>query len=215
MTIGKPRGERRLQHEGGARDMRSGGVKRNTSETKINLNLTLDSQEASSIATGLPFLDHMLYQIAKHGRMQLRIDVQGDLEVDCHHTAEDVGMAFGMALKEALGDKAGIRRFADRIVPMDEVLALCAIDLSGRAYLSYDAVYPSPMLGTLAVESVREFFKGLADKAGMCLHFKILTPGNTHHMVEAQFKAFALTLRDAVAVQEGDASVPSTKGMLD
>ena len=195
--------------------MRFGEVKRDTSETKINLKLTLDSQAPSRVETGLPFLDHMLYQIAKHGRINLMIDVKGDLEVDCHHTAEDVGMAFGMALREALGSKAGIRRFADRIVPMDEVLAMCAIDLSGRAYLRYDAVYPSEMLGTLATESVREFFKGLADKAGMCLHFKILTPGNTHHMVEAQFKAFALALRDAATVQEGDTSVPSTKGMLD
>lgn len=195
--------------------MRFGEVKRDTTETKISLRLTLDSREPSAIETGLPFLDHMLHQIAKHGRMQLEIAVKGDLEVDCHHTAEDVGMAFGMALKEALGNKAGIRRFADRIVPMDEVLALCAIDLSGRAYLSSDAVYPSPMLGTLATESVREFFKGLADKAGMCLHFQVLTPGNTHHMVEAQFKAFALALRDAASAVEGDDSVPSTKGILD
>jgi imidazoleglycerol-phosphate dehydratase len=194
---------------------RYGEVKRDTMETRISLKLTLDSPEPSKISTGLPFLDHMLYQIAKHGRINLDIQVKGDLEVDCHHTAEDVGMAFGMALREALGSKAGIRRFADRIVPMDEVLALCAVDLSGRAYLCYDAVYPSPMLGTLATESVREFFKGLADKSGMCLHFRILTPGNTHHMVEAQFKAFALALRDAVAIQDGDTSVPSTKGMLD
>jgi imidazoleglycerol-phosphate dehydratase len=194
---------------------RTGEINRETSETKIQLSLELDSAEPSAVDTGLPFLDHMLTQIARHGRMALNIKVQGDLEVDCHHTAEDVGMAFGAALKDALGNKAGIQRFGDRIVPMDEVLALCAIDLSGRSWLSYEAQYPSQMLGTLQVESVREFFKGLADKAGMCLHLKILTPGNTHHMVEALFKAFALTLRDAVALTTGDMSVPSTKGMLD
>lgn len=194
---------------------RTGEINRETSETKIQLSLELDSAEPSAVDTGLPFLDHMLTQIARHGRMALNIKVQGDLEVDCHHTAEDVGMAFGAALKDALGNKAGIQRFGDRIVPMDEVLALCAIDLSGRSWLSYEAQYPSQMLGTLQVESVREFFKGLADKTGMCLHLKILTPGNTHHMVEALFKAFALTLRDAVALTTGDMSVPSTKGMLD
>lgn len=193
---------------------RTGTVSRTTSETEIEIRIQLDSVEPSSIETGLPFLDHMLYQIARHGGMTLVVKARGDLEIDCHHTTEDIGMAFGMALKEALGAKLGIQRFSDRIVPMDEVLALCAIDLSGRAWLSYNIQYPSQMLGTLSTESVREFFKGLADKAGMCLHFQMLTPGNTHHMVEALFKAFALALRDAVAIT-GDLRIPSTKGMLD
>ena len=187
---------------------------RKTKETDITLTLCLDGSGNNQIDTGIPFFDHMLDGFARHGLFDLNVKVTGDLEVDSHHTIEDTGIVLGQAIAKALGDKAGIKRYGYFILPMDEVLALSAVDLSGRPYLKYDAEFTVPALGTLDTEMVREFFYAVSYSAAMNLHLKIMEPGNNHHMAEALFKAFGKALDMAVSKEPRIKEVWSTKGSL-
>ena len=193
---------------------REASVERNTKETEIKLKLNLDGTGYSDIETGIGFFDHMLDGFARHGLFDLTVKASGDLQVDCHHTIEDTGIVLGQAIREAIGDKKGIRRFGSVILPMDETLVLCAIDLSGRPYLGMDTEFTVPKVGDMDTEMVREFFYAVSYSCGMNLHFKMLTPGNNHHMAEAMFKAFAKALDAAVSYDERITDVLSTKGSL-
>ena len=196
------------------KENRIASVSRTTSETDIALTLNLDGSGKQQIKTGVGFFDHMLSGFARHGFFDLDLNVNGDLEVDCHHTIEDTGIVLGTAIRQALGDKKGIRRFGSVILPMDESLALCAIDLSGRPFFVMDAVFTTEKIGDMDTEMVREFFYAVSYAAGMNLHLKILTPGNNHHMAEALFKAFGKALDEAVAYDPRITDVISTKGSL-
>lgn len=187
---------------------------RKTKETDITLTLCLDGSGNNQIDTGIPFFDHMLDGFARHGLFDLDVKVKGDIEVDSHHTIEDVGIVLGKAIADALGDKAGIKRYGYFILPMDETLALCAVDLSGRPYLKYQADFTVPRLGTMDTEMVREFFYAVSYSAAMNLHVKILEDGNNHHMAEALFKAFGKALDMAVSMEPRITEVWSTKGIL-
>ncbi len=187
---------------------------RKTKETNIALSINLDGRGHNQIDTGIAFFDHMLDGFARHGLFDLEVKVTGDLEVDCHHTVEDTGIVLGQAILKALGEKAGIRRYGHFLLPMDEVLALCAIDLSGRPYLKYDAEFTVPRLGGLDTEMIKEFFYAVSYSAQMNLHLKILDAGNNHHMAEALFKAFGKTLDAAVMEEPRIKDVWSTKGTL-
>lgn len=189
-------------------------VKRNTKETDIEIRLSLDGSGNSDISTGVGFFDHMLNGMTRHGFFDLTAKVHGDLEVDCHHTIEDTGIVLGTAIKEALGDKAGIRRYGSCILPMDETLVLCAIDLSGRPYLVFDGDFPTEKIGDMDTQMVKEFFYAVSYSAGMNLHIKVLNGGNSHHMAEAMFKAFGRALDMAVAPEPRVEGVLSTKGSL-
>lgn len=189
-------------------------ITRNTKETKIYVRLNLDGSGRSDICTGVGFFDHTLDGFARHGLFDLTVKVEGDLQVDCHHTIEDTGIVLGQAISRAAGDKKGIRRYGSRILPMDEVLVLCALDLSGRPYYSSDAEFQVERIGTMDTEMVREFFYAVSYSAAMNLHFKMLTPGNGHHMAEGMFKAFAKALDEAVSYDERITGVLSTKGTL-
>ena len=189
-------------------------VTRNTKETRISVRLNLDGTGKADISTGVGFFDHMLDGFARHGLFDLEVKAEGDLQVDDHHTIEDTGIVLGTAIREAVGDKKGICRYGDRILPMDEVLALCALDLSGRPYFSYEAPFVPGKMGDMSVEMVREFFYAVSYSAAMNLHLKILTPGNNHHMAEAMFKAFAKALDMAVGYDSRIQDVLSTKGAL-
>ena len=193
---------------------RCGEVKRVTSETKISLKLCLDGSGNGKIETGVGFFDHMLQLFARHGLCDLVLEAEGDLFVDCHHTVEDCGIAFGSALKEALGDKAGIVRYGTAWVPMDEALAMVSLDISGRAFLLFDAALPRVSLGGFDAEMVEEFFRAVATQAGITLHVRLLSGSNTHHMIEAIFKAFGRALREAVRLDPAIKGVMSTKGVL-
>lgn len=193
---------------------RKASLTRKTKETDIALSLNLDGGGKVSVSTGIGFFDHMLTGFACHGRFDLDCQVKGDLEVDCHHTIEDTGIVLGQAIKEAVGDKKGISRFGHFILPMDESLVLCALDLSGRPYYRSDAVFPTERVGGMDTEMVQEFFYAVSYSAGMNLHFKVLEGGNSHHMIEAMFKAFAKALNMAVARIPGVGDVLSTKGSL-
>ncbi|MEE1032401.1 MAG: imidazoleglycerol-phosphate dehydratase HisB [Ruminococcus sp.] len=193
---------------------RSVAVERNTSETKIQLNFNIDGSGSTDLQTGIGFFDHMLNGFARHGFFDLDVKVQGDLEVDSHHTIEDVGIVLGTAIKEAVGDKKGIRRFGDCILPMDETLVLCAVDLSGRPYLNFDASFTVPKLGTMDTEMAKEFFYAVSYAAGMNLHIKVLDGSNNHHIMEAMFKAFARALDEATQMDPRIQDVLSTKGSL-
>ena len=193
---------------------RKAHVERNTSETKIIVDLNLDGSGKYDIDTGIGFFDHMLNSFAKHGFFDLTCKVDGDLEVDCHHTIEDTGIVLGQAIAQALGDKAGIKRYGYFVLPMDEVLALGAVDLSGRPYLNFQADFTVPVLGTMDTEMVREFFYAVSYSAAMNLHLKILDAGNNHHMAEALFKAFGKALDMAVSEEPRIKEVWSTKGSL-
>lgn len=193
---------------------RTAVCKRKTKETEIAMSLNLDGSGKTNIHTGIGFLDHMLDGFARHGLFDLEISVKGDLEVDCHHTVEDVGIVLGDALCQALGDKAGIRRYGHSILPMDETLALCAVDLSGRAYLNYDAAFTVPRLGELDTEMIREFFYAASSHAMMNLHLKILDGENNHHMAEALFKSFGKALDMAVQEEPRIQGAWTTKGSL-
>ena len=193
---------------------REASVERNTKETEIKLKLVLDGTGYSDIETGVGFFDHMLDGFARHGLFDLDVKVKGDIEVDSHHTIEDVGIVLGKAIADALGDKAGIKRYGYFILPMDETLALCAVDLSGRPYLKYQADFTVPRLGTMDTEMVREFFYAVSYSAAMNLHVKILEDGNNHHMAEALFKAFGKALDMAVSMEPRITEVWSTKGTL-
>lgn len=189
-------------------------IERNTRETQISLTLDLDGTGKSDIHTGIGFFDHMLDGFTRHGLFDLQVQVTGDLDVDCHHTIEDTGIVLGTAIREAVGDKKGIHRYGDMILPMDETLVLCAIDLGGRPYLSYDAAFTSDRMGDMDTEMVKEFFYAVSYAAAMNLHMKVLTPGNNHHMAEAMFKAFAKALDEAVTYDSRIMDVLSTKGSL-
>ena len=195
-------------------EARSASCTRKTKETDITLSINLDGQGKNQIDTGIPFFDHMLDGFARHGLFDLEVKVKGDLEVDSHHTIEDTGIVLGQAITEALGDKAGIRRYGYFILPMDETLAMSAIDLSGRPYLKYQADFTVPRLGTMDTEMIREFFYAVSYSAAMNLHLKILDEGNNHHMAEALFKAFGKALDMAVSREPRIKEVWSTKGML-
>ena len=185
---------------------------RTTKETSIDLVLDVDGGGTASASTGIPFFDHMLEQLGKHGGFDLRIEAKGDLEIDTHHTIEDVGIVLGTALKEALGDKAGVRRFASSLVPLDEALVQVALDLSGRPFLVYEVDPVSEWIGTFDPQLAEEFWKGFVDGARVTLHIRGLSGKNGHHVIEASFKGVARSLRDAVKIESDD--VPSTKGTL-
>ena len=193
---------------------RIGKCTRKTKETEIDLAIRLDGQGKNRIDTGIPFFDHMLDGFARHGLFDLEVSVKGDLEADCHHTIEDTGIVLGTAIAEALGDKTGIRRYGYFILPMDETLALSAVDLSGRPYLNFQAEFTVPSLGGMDTEMVREFFYAVSYSASMNLHLKILDGGNNHHMAEAMFKAFGKALDMAVSAEPRIKGVWSTKGSL-
>jgi imidazoleglycerol-phosphate dehydratase len=195
---------------------RSGRVERATKETKVLVELELDGSGVTAVQTGVPFFDHMLAQLGKHGLLNLTVQAQGDIEVDAHHTVEDTALALGQALREALGDKAGITRFGDALVPLDETLARAAVDLSGRPYAVHsEPAGMAPLIGSYDTTLTRHFFESLAHSAGICVHLDVLAGRNPHHIVEAQFKAFARALRAAVAPDpRAPGAIPSTKGVL-
>jgi imidazoleglycerol-phosphate dehydratase len=195
---------------------RTGAIKRETKETSIDVSLTLDGSGQSSASTGLPFFDHMVAQLGKHGGFDLTVVAKGDLEVDSHHTIEDVGIALGEALRQALGDKAGVRRFASIAMPLDEALVEVALDLSGRPFLHYEVALPEDVqpLGTPPFEPqlAEEFWRAFATSAALTLHLRTRSGRNTHHILEASFKGVARCLHDAVRIE--GTGVPSTKGRL-
>lgn len=193
---------------------RKSQISRKTGETDVNLTINLDGSGKSNIATGVGFLDHMLELFTRHGLFDLEVNAKGDLHVDAHHTVEDVGIVLGQAIKEALGDKKSIKRYGSCFVPMDESLALVALDLSGRPFLVFDANLPAQKLGTMETELVEEFFRAVAFNAGMNLHIKLLYGYNTHHIIEAIFKAFGRALDQAVLIDDRIEGVMSTKGLL-
>lgn len=193
---------------------RIANVERKTRETDIELMLSIDGTGKSDIETGIGFFDHMLEGFAKHGFFDLTLKCDGDLEVDTHHTVEDCGIVLGQAIKEAIGDKKGIKRYGNFILPMDESLLLCAVDLCGRPYFSWDANFTVPQIGDLESEMIKEFFYAVSYSAGMNLHIKVLTSGNNHHMAEAMFKAFAKALDEATTVDPRITDILSTKGSL-
>jgi imidazoleglycerol-phosphate dehydratase len=192
---------------------RSAEKQRMTKETEIRLSLDLDGGE-TSVDTGVGFLDHMLDLLARHGRLGLRVEAKGDLETGAHHTTEDVGIVLGQALDEALGDRAGIRRYGQALVPMDESLAECAIDISGRPLCAFDAALPTTSIAGFDTELAEEFFRAVANNAKLTLHIGVRSGSNAHHMIEASFKAFARALREAVSIDPDEPGVPSTKGTL-
>lgn len=193
---------------------RKSSVTRKTKETDITVSINLDGEGKTNINTGIGFFDHMLDGFARHGLFDLDVEVRGDLKVDCHHTVEDTGIVLGAAIAQALGEKAGIRRFGSFLLPMDETLALCAIDLSGRPFLKYQAEFTVERIGDLDTEMIREFFYAVSYSAAMNLHLKILDAGNNHHMAEALFKAFGKALDEATMAEPRIKEVWSTKGSL-
>ena len=193
---------------------RTASITRNTKETQIALSLNLDGKGSYQVDTGIGFFNHMLEGFSRHGFFDLNIQVKGDLQVDTHHTIEDTGIVLGTVIKEAVGEKKGIRRYGSCILPMDECLVICAVDLCGRPYLSYESPFTVSRCGDMDTEMVKEFFYAISYAAGMNLHIKTLTPGNNHHMMEAMFKAFAKALDMAVSAEPRTDQVLSTKGSL-
>jgi imidazoleglycerol-phosphate dehydratase len=192
---------------------RTAARERSTAETEIRLQLDLDGGESRS-KTGVGFLDHMLDLLARHGRLGLVVEASGDLDTGAHHTVEDVGIVLGQALDDALGDRAGIRRYGAALVPMDEALAECAIDISGRPLCVFDAELPAASIAGFDAELAEEFFRAVANSARLTLHVSVRYGTNVHHMIEACFKAFARALRVAVSIDPDETGVPSTKGTL-
>lgn len=193
---------------------RIANIQRKTKETDISARLDIDGTGSSTINTGIGFFNHMLEGFAKHGFFDLNLNCEGDLAVDCHHTIEDCGIVLGNAVKEAIGDKKGIKRFGSCILPMDETLVLCAIDLSGRPYLVFDGEFTTDRVGYMDTEMVKEFFYAISYSAEMNLHIKVLNSGNNHHMIEAMFKSFARALDEATTLDPRITDVMSTKGSL-
>ncbi|HIV68747.1 MAG TPA: imidazoleglycerol-phosphate dehydratase HisB [Candidatus Butyricicoccus stercorigallinarum] len=193
---------------------RMSSIERNTNETKIQLKLNLDGTGKADIHSGVGFFDHMLDGFARHGLFDVDLRVDGDLEVDCHHTIEDTGIVLGNAIREAAGDKKGIRRYGSCLLPMDEALVLCAVDLSGRPYLVFDAAFTADRCGDMDTEMAREFFYAVSYAGAMNLHIKVLYGSNNHHIMEAMFKAFAKALDMATAYDARITDVLSTKGTL-
>lgn len=195
--------------------MRTSAIERNTAETKIKLSLNLDGTGESTVDTGCGFLDHMLTLFAKHGRFDLTVKCDGDTNVDYHHTVEDIGIVLGTAFSEALGDKKGIERYGDIILPMDEALILTAVDLSGRAYLGFNLEIPTEKVGDFDTELVKEFWLGFVRTAGCTLHIKQLAGENSHHIIEGAFKSAARSFSKAVKINSDyKDEIPSTKGVL-
>ncbi len=195
--------------------MRTATLHRETKETNIDLTLALDGSGACSIATGVGFLNHMLELFARHGHFDLDVICRGDVEVDDHHSTEDIAICLGEALAEALGDKTGIRRYGQCILPMDEALILCAVDISGRSHLSYGLSIPSEKVGTFDTQLAEEFFQAFTRRAGLTLHLRQLAGTNSHHIIEGAFKAFARALQEAVSIDAAHADeLPTTKGVL-
>lgn len=195
--------------------MRSADIKRTTAETDINLSLNLDGDGSADIATGCGFLDHCLTLFARHSGFSLSVECVGDTFVDYHHTVEDIGICLGEAFAEAIGDMRGIVRYGDIILPMDEALIVAAVDISGRAHLSFGLNIPADKVGDFDTELIKEFYLGFVRKANITLHLKQLDGENSHHIIEASFKAFGRALAKAAAIDEGNADkIPSTKGML-
>lgn len=193
---------------------RVGTYSRKTNETQIDITFNIDGKGQANIDTGIGFFDHMLNNFARHGLFDLDVKVKGDLFVDCHHTIEDTGIALGIAIKQALGDKKSIKRYGSVILPMDESLVLCSLDLSGRPYLNFDAEFTVDKVGEFDTEMVKEFFHAIAYAVGMNLHIKMLESGNNHHMIEGIFKAFSKSLDNATMIDERIEDVLSTKGSL-
>ena len=195
--------------------MRSAQIKRDTAETKITLSLNIDGEGKTDIHTGIGFFDHMLTHIGKHSLSDLKVNAIGDIEIDCHHTVEDTGIVLGQAFKAALGNKEGINRYGHAIVPMDEALVLCAVDLSGRPYVDVDTPFTIDRLGDFDTEMVEEFFRAVAVHAGIKLHIQVIRGKNNHHIIEGMCKAFAKAMLDAMSFNPRIKGVPSTKGMLE
>ena len=193
---------------------RTASVERVTKETKIRMTLNLDGTGKSDIHTGIGFFDHMLDGFARHGLFDLTLHCDGDLNVDCHHTIEDTGIVLGEAIKKALGDKKSIRRYGSSLLPMDETLVMCAIDLSGRPYLVFDGTFNTDRVGYFDTEMVKEFFYAISYSAGMNLHIKEMYGENAHHIIEAMFKAFARSLDEATRIDRRVTGLPTTKGAL-
>ena len=193
---------------------RTATVDRETKESSVHVVIDLDGSGRTEVDTGVPFFDHMLAQLGRHGGFDLTVRTRGDLEVDAHHTVEDTAIAVGQALREALGDKAGIRRFGDALVPLDETLVQAAVDLSGRPYVVHVEPEVVELIGTYDTTLTRHIWESLTASAQICLHVRVLAGRNAHHVVEAQFKAVARALRDAIALDARVAGVPSTKGTL-
>lgn len=195
--------------------MRRKSIERNTKETQIILALEIDGKGVSEIKTGCGFLDHMMELFARHGRFDLAIECKGDTHVDYHHTAEDIGISLGKAFKEALGDKRGIYRYGQFLLPMDEALVMCAVDISGRSFVNFDIQIPTQKVGDFDTELVKEFIMALSREMGLTIHFKQFAGENSHHIIEAVFKGMARALRAACAIEEEFADeIPSTKGVL-
>ena len=195
--------------------MRTASITRNTNETQISVSLNLDGAGASKLDTGLPFLDHMLDQVARHGMMDLEIAAKGDLHIDAHHTVEDIGITLGQAVARAVGDKTGIVRYGHAYVPLDEALSRVVIDFSGRPGLEYQADYPRSMIGEFDVDLLHEFFQGFVNHAGVTLHIDNIRGDNAHHIAETIFKAFGRAMRMALSFDERmEGVMPSTKGAL-
>ena len=195
--------------------MRTAQINRNTAETQISIALNLDGTGKSEIATGCGFLDHMLTLFSRHGRFDLKVSCDGDTQVDYHHTVEDIGISLGTAFSQALGDKRGICRYGDTLLPMDEALILSAVDLSGRSYLGFDLPIPAQKVGDFDTELVEEFWLGFVRKAECTLHIKELSGSNSHHIIEGAFKSVARSLKKAVLIDPVYADeIPSTKGVL-
>jgi imidazoleglycerol-phosphate dehydratase len=193
---------------------RVGEIERKTSETDIRVRVDLDGSGMVQVSTGVPFFDHMLEALGRHALLDLSVAASGDVEVDAHHTVEDVGICLGSAVAEALGDKKGIRRFGSATVPMDEALVLCALDVSGRGQLAYEVDLPIEIVGTFDTTLAKEFLAAVAGNAGITLHVRSLAGENAHHIVEAAFKAVARALKVAVSLDPRVGDVPSTKGAL-
>ena len=195
--------------------MRTSSIERNTKETKIKMTLNLDGSGDAHIQTGIGFMDHMLELLAFHGEFDLNVECQGDIQVDSHHSVEDLGIVLGMCIKEALGDKKGIVRYGQMSIPMDEAMVTTTLDLSGRPYLVYNANLPMPILGNYETEMTKEFFKAVSDQALITLHIRENYGENTHHIIEAMFKSFARALKQAVSIDEKNKNkVVSSKGIL-
>lgn len=193
---------------------RTSKVSRTTTETDINIKLALDGKGSYILDTRVPFLDHMLALWSKHGMFDLDIEAQGDTGIDDHHTVEDIGICLGQAINQALGNKEGITRYGTAFAPMDEALAMVVVDISGRAYLSFDAQMPAPKVGDFDTELVEEFLRALANHADMTMHVRLLQGKNTHHIIEAIFKGLGRAIKDAVAIDARIEGIPSTKGQL-
>jgi imidazoleglycerol-phosphate dehydratase len=197
-----------------ANGKRTATLQRRTGETEVSLSLTLEGSGSGTRASGVGFLDHMLDLLARHGRLDLDVTVSGDLQTGSHHTAEDTAIVLGQALDRALGDRGGIARYGDVTVPMDESLASCAIDISGRPYCAFEATLPPTSIAGFDTELTEEFFRAVANNAKLTLHLRVLAGSNAHHIIEACFKAFARALRMAVSIEDPGLGVPSTKGVL-